>query len=129
MKLHTASAIQAKALRACLADPDNDDLSRRYFCRVAKRIAPIWQGNRLNDFAVIPVHGWRAIPQRILNWQLDKVMAAASNDIEVTEVFLRTLGLVESPNRLFRPSMLWRVLKGSRRSRHHGQEAVMPGYR
>jgi 2-polyprenyl-6-methoxyphenol hydroxylase-like FAD-dependent oxidoreductase len=110
----TSSAIQAKALRDCLIDPPSN-LSRRYFSSAAKKIAPIWRANRINDFAVIPVHGWRSIPQRIVNWQLEQAMAAASNDLAVTETFLRILGLTASPTRLLRPSMMLRVIKANRR--------------
>ena len=56
-------------------------VARSSLMGTAKKIAPIWQANRLSDFAIIPVHGWRSIPQRILNWHVDKAMAAASNDL------------------------------------------------
>jgi hypothetical protein len=98
-----------------LTDVDTDDLSRRYFRSAAKKLAPMWQANRLNDFAVSPVKDWRSVPQRLLNWHLDKVMAAAANDMVLTEAFLRTLALIDSPRRLLRPSMLMRVIKGNRR--------------
>jgi hypothetical protein len=42
-------------------------------------------------------------------------MAAAANDMVLTEAFLRTLALIDSPRRLLRPSMLMRVIKGNRR--------------
>jgi 2-polyprenyl-6-methoxyphenol hydroxylase-like FAD-dependent oxidoreductase len=125
----TSSAIQAKALRDCLIDDDADNLSRLYFRSAAKKIAPIWQANRLNDFAVTPVHGWRSIPQRLLNWQLDKVMAAASNDLAVTEVFLHVLGLTAPTSRLLRPSMMLRVINGNCRSVRNMHESNMEGYR
>jgi 2-polyprenyl-6-methoxyphenol hydroxylase-like FAD-dependent oxidoreductase len=115
----TSAAIQAKALRDSLIDADS--LSQLYFRHAAKKIAPMWRANRLNDFAVIPVHGWRSIPQRILNWQIDKVMAAASNDLAVTETFLRILGLTAPPTRLLRPAMLSRVIKANLHPAKHGQ--------
>lgn len=111
----TSSALQARALRDCLADAETDDLSQRYFRSAAKKLAPIWQANRLNDFAVSPVHDWRSLPQRLLNWHTDKVMAAAANDMVLTETFIRTLGLIDRPSRLLRPSMLLRVVRGNRR--------------
>jgi hypothetical protein len=125
----TSSALQAKALRDCLIDNDADNLSRIYFRSAAKKIAPIWQANRLNDFAVTPVHGWRSIPQRLLNWQLDKVMAAASNDLAVTEVFLHVLGLTAPTSRLLRPSMMLRVINGNCRSIRNTHKSNMEGYR
>lgn len=111
----TSAALQAKALRDSLAEAGADDLSRRYFCRAAKKLTPIWMSNRINDFAIRPVDDWRAVPQRLLNWRLEKVAVAAANDIVLTELFLRTLALADSPLRLLRPSMLMRVIKGNRR--------------
>ncbi|MBJ7466002.1 MAG: 2-polyprenyl-6-methoxyphenol hydroxylase-like oxidoreductase, partial [Mycolicibacterium sp.] len=48
----TSAAQQARALRKALADNDVPDLSRAYFRKAARRIAPVWHANRLNDFAV-----------------------------------------------------------------------------
>jgi 2-polyprenyl-6-methoxyphenol hydroxylase-like FAD-dependent oxidoreductase len=111
----TSAAIQAKALRERLIDDKSDGVVELYFRDAARKLAPIWKFNRLNDFGIIPVQGWRTVPQRMLNWQLDKLMTAASNDIAVAETFLRTLGLVESPTHQFRPSRLLRTIKGNRR--------------
>jgi hypothetical protein len=93
------------------------------------KIAPIWQANRLNDFAVLPAHGWRSAPQRILNWQLDKVMAAASDDIAITEAFLRVIGLTSPASRLLRPAMLIRVIKANRRSTRTMHDSNRAGHR
>ncbi|WIM86740.1 2-polyprenyl-6-methoxyphenol hydroxylase-like oxidoreductase [Candidatus Mycobacterium wuenschmannii] len=111
----TTAALQAKALGDCLRDDAADDVGRRYFHRAAKKLAPIWQSNRLNDFALRPVDDWRAVPQRVLNWNLDKVVAAAADDIVLSEAFMRTLTLTGAPSRLLRPSMLMRVIRGNRR--------------
>ncbi|WP_217695719.1 NAD(P)/FAD-dependent oxidoreductase [Mycobacterium sp. SP-6446] len=54
----TMAALQAVALRDCLADRDGD-LSRRFFKAAAKQIAPVWRGNRLTDFTVSQAGGWR----------------------------------------------------------------------
>lgn len=110
----TSAALQAIALRDCLA-AGAEDLSRRYFRSTTKKLRPIWQANRLNDFIAIPVDGWRAQPRRALNWFMDKVMAAAANDIVLTELFVRTIHLVDSPSRLMHPAMLMRVINGQRR--------------
>jgi 2-polyprenyl-6-methoxyphenol hydroxylase-like FAD-dependent oxidoreductase len=111
----TSAALQAQTLRSCLAHGDIERLSARYFRGAAKRIAPIWQANRVNDFAVTPVDGWRSVPQQLLIWHRDKVMAAASKDLALTEAFLRVLGLIDPASRLLRPSMLMRVILGNLR--------------
>jgi hypothetical protein len=90
-------------------------LSRRYFRATTKKLRPIWHANRLNDFAAMPANDWRSVPKRILNWYIDKFMAAAANDIVLTEAFVRILHLVEPPSRLMHPAMLRRVINGQRR--------------
>ena len=42
-------------------------------------------------------------------------MAAAANDIVLTETFVRTLHLIDSPGRLMHPAMLMRIVNGQRR--------------
>ncbi len=111
----TSAALQAQALRHCLSHGDTDTLSARYFRSAAKRMTPIWQANRVNDFAVTPVDGWRSIAQQLLIWHRDKVMAAASQDLALTEAFLRVIGLIDPASRMLRPSMLMRVIAGNLR--------------
>jgi hypothetical protein len=111
----TSAALQAIALRDCLASGSTADLATRYFRATTRKLRPIWRANRFNDFVVLPVDGWRSIPRRFLNWCQDKVMAAAANDIVLTEIFVRTIHLVDSPTRLMHPTMLKRIIVGQRR--------------
>ena len=55
----TMAALQAVALRNCLADRDGD-LSWRFFKATAKHIAPGWRANRLIDFTLAQGGGWRS---------------------------------------------------------------------
>lgn len=112
----TMAARQAVALRECLADRDGD-VRRRFFKAAAKQIAPVWQANRLNDFTVSPVGGWRGALKRLINWQSDKVQAAAANDPLVAEALLRVQHFVDPPARLMRPSFLMRLVAANRRPR------------
>jgi 2-polyprenyl-6-methoxyphenol hydroxylase-like FAD-dependent oxidoreductase len=113
----TMAALQAVALRRCLAARDDGDLSQRFFRATTRQIAPVWRGNWLNDFAVAPVTGWRSVPRRLLNWNVDKFMAAAQNDIAVTEAFARLLQMQDPATRLIRPSMVARVVAANLRLR------------
>lgn len=111
----TSAALQAIALRDCLAGGNAEDLSRRYFRATTKKLRPIWQANRINDFAAFPADDWRSVPKRLLNWYVDKVMAAAADDSVLTETFLRTVHLIEPPSRLMHPTILMRIINGNRR--------------
>lgn len=110
----TSAALQAIALRDALR-VGTDGLAQRYFRATTKKLRPIWRGNRLNDFAAIPADDWRSVPKRALNWYMDKFMAAAANDIVLTETFVRILHLVEPATRLMHPAMLVRVVRNRRR--------------
>lgn len=76
--------------------------------------------NRVNDFAAIPADDWRWMPKRLLNGYVDKLMAAAADDIVLTETFVRTLHLIEPPGRPMRPSMLMHIING------HHRHAIAP---
>jgi 2-polyprenyl-6-methoxyphenol hydroxylase-like FAD-dependent oxidoreductase len=112
----TMAARQAVALRNCLADRDGD-LSRRFFKATAKQIAPVWQANRLTDFAVSQGGGWRRALRPLVNWQADKVAAAFANDTAVAEAMLRVQHFVDPPARLLQPSFLMRLVAANRRPR------------
>lgn len=111
----TSAALQAKALRRCLAEGDRHDVGPRYFRAAAKKLAPLWQANRLNDFATAPTTGWRVFPQRLFNWYTDKLAAAAADDIVLAEAFMRMVNLIDPPAKLLTPSMSMRVVTGNLR--------------
>jgi 2-polyprenyl-6-methoxyphenol hydroxylase-like FAD-dependent oxidoreductase len=111
----TMAALQAVSLSSCLAHRDDGDLSRSYFRATTKQIAPVWRANRLIDFSVTPMTGWRLVARRLLNWSADKTMAAAQNDIAVAEAFARLLQMQDPATRLLRPSMVARVVAANHR--------------
>ncbi|MDO0976614.1 FAD-dependent oxidoreductase [Mycolicibacterium frederiksbergense] len=113
----TSAAQQARALRKAIADHGFTDLSRAYFRTAARRIAPVWHANRLNDFAVTPETGWAMWPQRAFNTYTTAYMAAASDDAGLTEAFLRVLQGRESGFTLASPVRAARVVAHSVRRR------------
>jgi 2-polyprenyl-6-methoxyphenol hydroxylase-like FAD-dependent oxidoreductase len=112
----TMAALQAVALRNCLADRDGD-LSRRFFKATAKQIGPVWQANRLGDFTLSQGGGWRWALRRLVNWHADKVQTAAAHDPAVAEAILRVMHFVDPPARLLQPSFLMRLVAANRRPR------------
>ena len=112
----TIAALQAVALRNCLADRDGD-LGRRFFKATAKQIAPVWRANRLSDFTVSQGGGRHRALRRLVNWQVDKVWTAAVNDPAVAEAVFRVQHFVDPPARLLQPSFLMRLIAANRRPR------------
>nr|WP_090339082.1 FAD-dependent monooxygenase [Mycolicibacterium malmesburyense]CRL67207.1 2-polyprenyl-6-methoxyphenol hydroxylase-like oxidoreductase [Mycolicibacterium malmesburyense] len=109
----TAALLQAQSLRETLA-AEAAPVSRDYFREVARKLAPFWWANRLNDFAFLPTSGWKAWPQRALNGYVTAYMTAASTDIALSETFLRMLQGVDPGTILMRPGNVARVLAHAR---------------
>jgi 2-polyprenyl-6-methoxyphenol hydroxylase-like FAD-dependent oxidoreductase len=122
----TIAALEAIALRDCLRR-GRADLPRRFLRRAAKKIRVVWQTAAASDLDLPNVNGSRSLRMRLMDAYLDKVLTAAESDSVVTEQFLRTSGMIDSPARLFRPAMVLRVVKGQFRSRARRSPAGSPG--
>jgi 2-polyprenyl-6-methoxyphenol hydroxylase-like FAD-dependent oxidoreductase len=110
----TSTALQALALRNCLADT-NGDLPARFFRATTKHIAPVWRLNRLADFALSQGGAWRSVPRRLLRWRVEMLQTAIANDPIVAETMLRVLHLVDPPSRLLHPALTMRIVAANRR--------------
>lgn len=116
----TSAALQAIALRDSLSRKESD-WQRAYFTSVARELRSIWWGNRALDFVLTPAADWRATPKRLANFVVDKVWAAAANDIALTETFLRTIELLDTQAVWFRPAQITRIVAAYRtKSRPRG---------
>ncbi|WP_082696743.1 FAD-dependent monooxygenase [Mycobacterium sp. IS-1590] len=111
----TSALMQARSLRQTLA-VNGEPRARAYFNDVARRLAPLWWANRLNDFGFTPASGWKSWPQRAFNSYTTAYMAAASTDMVLTETFLRVLQGVDPGTRLMHPSRVARVISTSGRA-------------
>lgn len=112
----TVAALEALALRACLRRGSRN-LPRRFFRAAAKPVRVAWQLAAGADLALPEVEAPRPAPVRIINAYIDRYLAAAEDDITLTEQFLRVSGLTDPPATLFRPSIILRVAAGNRRRR------------
>jgi hypothetical protein len=112
----SVAALQAVALRDCLARGDHD-LARRFFRAAAKPVGTAWQLAVGADLALPEVEGPRPLPVRMINAYIGRYQAAAGHDIVLTERFFRAAGLLEPPTLLLRPSTMRRVLVGNLRHR------------
>jgi hypothetical protein len=62
---------------------------------------------------------------RIMNAYLDRLTTAARTDAVLARKFVMVAGFVDRPESLFRPSVVWRVLRG----RHAAPSSSADGIR
>ncbi|MEZ0114073.1 2-polyprenyl-6-methoxyphenol hydroxylase-like FAD-dependent oxidoreductase [Catenulispora sp. EB89] len=121
----TSAAMQAEAMRAVLAD-DRDARNgkpltwRRYFQAIAKAVNPPWQISAGGDLAFPDVRGRRTPAVRMINAYLPKVHAAAAHDVDMSVAFIRVGSLMDRPESLLRPDIIFRVLRGPGRRHPRG---------
>jgi 2-polyprenyl-6-methoxyphenol hydroxylase-like FAD-dependent oxidoreductase len=119
----TVAAIEALVLRECLRRGDMD-LPRRFFRSTAKTIRIAWQSAAGSDLALPEVKGKVPLSMRLSNAYLEQVMTAAETDPTVMLRFLRVIGMIESPTKLFLPSFMLRVLRERRRTSQDRAQAL-----
>jgi 2-polyprenyl-6-methoxyphenol hydroxylase-like FAD-dependent oxidoreductase len=109
----TVAAAEALALRDCIAQ-GREDLPRRFYARAARLIDTPWQIAVGGDLRFDHVKGVRTRKTNFINAYIGKVLRAAEKDPMVGQAFLRVANLMAAPPTLFAPSILARVLRGSR---------------
>ncbi|WP_133066857.1 FAD-dependent oxidoreductase [Mycolicibacterium sphagni] len=120
----TVAAMDAMALRRCLRVGDGD-LPRRFFRESAKTIGVAWRNAISADLALPDVAGERTLGIRINNRFSEWVLTAVETDLVVTSQFFRVLGMLDSPARLMRPSILARVIRANRARTQQVREPEM----
>jgi 2-polyprenyl-6-methoxyphenol hydroxylase-like FAD-dependent oxidoreductase len=120
----TIAAIEAMILRDCLQHGDLG-LPRRFHRAAAKKIKVAWQTAVGSDLALPEVAGTRSVSMRVTNALVKRVLAAAETDSFVLQEFLRVMGMLESPNRLLRPSFVFHVARAGRGRRFDQGEMAM----
>jgi 2-polyprenyl-6-methoxyphenol hydroxylase-like FAD-dependent oxidoreductase len=108
----TVAAVEAVALRDLLRTGEPD--ARRYFRAIAPLIDVPWEISAGGDLSFPGVQGRRTLKSRIGNAYMSRLHAAATVDPVVTEAFFRVAGLVDPPQALMRPALVWRVLRRAR---------------
>lgn len=106
----TMAALEALALQGYLRDGSEEPV--QFFRSAAKHIGPTWAMNQANDRVPLSVDRRRSLRTRLAISTRNKALAAARNDIVLTERFFRVAHLVDPPNRLQDPAVIVRVLLG-----------------
>lgn len=112
----TSAAMQAEAMRTVLTD-DKQLTRRSYFQAIAKAVNPAWQISAGGDLAFPDVQGRRTPAVRMINAYLPKVHAAAAHDVDMAVAFIRVGSLMDRPESLLRPDIVFRALRGPGRRR------------
>ncbi len=111
----TVVACESLALRDAL-DKGLERIAPRFF-RAASRIVDIpWQLAAGGDLAIDAVPGPRPLPVRLVNAYIARLYRVAPGDAVLSRAFLKVVHMLERPQTLFAPSILWRVLRGPRRA-------------
>lgn len=120
----TIAAMQAVALRECLAEGDAN-LARRFFRAASKPIDIAWQLSLSGDLALPQVPGQLPRVARATNAYVERVMTAAEHDAALTEQFLKVTGFLDPPSHLLRPKVVRSAFLANRRRR----PSAVPGAR
>jgi 2-polyprenyl-6-methoxyphenol hydroxylase-like FAD-dependent oxidoreductase len=109
----TVATLEALALRDCLREGPAR-LGPRFFRRAAKLIDNPWAIATGSDLRFPEVEGPRTAKVRMVNAYLSRLHVAAGSDPVLGRAFLRVVNLVDPPERLMRPELALRVMRGTR---------------
>jgi hypothetical protein len=74
-----------------------------------------WDISAGGDLSFPEVEGERTAKIRMGNAYMAKLQAAATQDGQITRTFMRVAGLVEPPQALMKPGMMFRVFRNAKR--------------
>ncbi|MFI2652564.1 FAD-dependent oxidoreductase [Micromonospora fulviviridis] len=106
----SVAAIEAATLRDHLRQ-GKPPAPGRFFADLSRVIDVPWDISAGGDLDFPGVEGRRTLKVRIGNAYMARLQYAASKDPEVTNGFMRVAGLIDPPEALMRPAMMYRVLR------------------
>lgn len=109
----TVAALESLTLRTHLQQ-GTPPQARRFFKDISAVIDVPWDISAGGDLSFPDVEGRRSLKVRMGNAYMAKLQAAATRDGRITRTFMRVAGLVDPPQALMRPGMIWRVLRKSK---------------
>lgn len=112
----SVAALESVALDNCLRQGDAR-LAQRFFKQASKIVDVAWSMAVDSDLRFPEIEGRRSPMVRFTNWYLGKLHHAASQDAAVSITFLKVMNLLEPPDSLLRPGIVWRVLRGNLQGR------------
>jgi 2-polyprenyl-6-methoxyphenol hydroxylase-like FAD-dependent oxidoreductase len=106
----SVAAIEARTLRELLRMGGAPD-PRLFNAAVAKVIDVPWDISAGGDLDFPGVEGRRTLKVRIGNAYMARLQYAATKDPVITDGFMRVAGLIDPPQALMKPAMMFRVLR------------------
>ena len=110
----TVGALEAVELRRCLQGGDRK-LAKRFFKAARGPVEHAWKLSSGADLAMPEVDAVAPLPDRLVGRYLDRFMAAAAHDGELTRIFMEVTGMLAPVTRLLAPSTMLRVRRVNRR--------------
>lgn len=108
----TVAALEAAALRDCLAAGPPADALQRRFLRAARRyVDHAWELAISSDLALPEVDGRRPLRVRALNAYTERLLAAAERDPVVATALRDVVGMLRRPSHLLRPDLAARAVR------------------
>lgn len=92
------------------ANIDESKLAKSYFKRIQKIKDKLWNMSTGEDFRFPETTGNRPFAIDLTNKYVSLVHKATISDEKVCKAFLKVMGLIDPPAKLFSPSMIWRIL-------------------
>ena len=112
----SVAALEALILHHVLATADHEPLAVPFFDHVTEIVDPAWMLATGADFGFPQTRGDKPRGAAFFNWYLSRLFRKAHTDSVLTDAFTRVLSMQHHPTSLLRPSVMWRVLKPSRKA-------------
>lgn len=107
----SVAALHALVLHHTLADDGLGTLALQFFDEAEPIIDTAWLMAVGADFQFSQTTGPKPRGTDLMGWYLSRLTRKAHDDEELSERFLRVIMMEKPPTTLFRPGVLWRVLK------------------
>ncbi|WP_276255557.1 NAD(P)/FAD-dependent oxidoreductase [Halomontanus rarus] len=109
----SVAALEAVQLHHALATTTRDELALRFFERAAKVVDDAWGLAVGSDFEFSQTTGPKPFGTDFVNGYVARLLRKAHTDGRLTDAFVRVVAMENRPTSLFRPDILWRVVKPS----------------
>lgn len=121
----TVAALEAEALDKLLTKKKSLlGIAKPFFKRAAKVIDNPWQIAVGGDFIFPETEGKKAPGTDFINAYIAKVQRATTRDPVVSKAFISVTHLLEAPSSLFKPNIVFRVLRSSFRNQVDSKSAA-----